>query len=89
MLVRYEALVDDPENTTAALCKFLHIELEKNMIDPAGNKEYPDQFNEYYKRSWMNNSTKSIDLKRKSAWETEMSEGQVQLVELIARKELQ
>jgi sulfotransferase family protein len=80
LTVRFEALVERPEAELRRVCQFLGEEFDPAMVtpDPAATSD----------RWWFERATTAIDPARSGRWRTELSRGDVALVERIAGERL-
>jgi hypothetical protein len=78
--IRYEDLVDTPEATTKALCAFLGIEFDPDMM------EYTEKAPEFVFDKAKTYNPKVLEKPTKSArsWETEMPPGHEEAFEVVA-----
>ncbi len=86
MLIRYEQMLKEPEIILRRILGFIDEEFEGGMLDAtvSGNNKYDD----YYRQSWMKNSTKKIDINRADAWLAAYSVNELKVVESIIGDEL-
>ena len=79
-------MVTRPEHELRRVCAYLGIHFNNEMLDH--HSSAGDHFNEYYKQPWMSKSTSEIDSSRIDAWNTELNEPELALIEFIAKQEL-
>lgn len=84
-ILRYESLLENPEDVVRKLMKFLGETYEESMLVPVDDNENGYQF---YTRPWMVKSSMGIDHRRADSWREELAPAQIKLIERLTCKEL-
>lgn len=87
MILRYEDLVAEPEETTRAICTFLGERFEPAML------HFHEDAQQYMKRraarTFNNSATRPIDASKIDAWKGRLSHREVSVIESICREEME
>lgn len=78
MVVRYEDLLDNPEETLKDICKFLNIEFEKEML------KFHKSSNKYIGKHHSDLIFKEIDGTNTNKWKKQLSQNEIKLYQMSA-----
>ena len=85
-IVRYEDLVSNPEATLRSVCEFLSESFEPEMLQfherPASERGFRED------EVWKQNTLRAVDASRLQQWQTQLSPGQIALIETLAGSRL-
>jgi hypothetical protein len=77
--LRYEDLLDTPEETLRALCAFLGEDFEPGMLDTSESARHVNRINE----SWKGKVGSAIDPTRGSSWRGQISDAEARCAEAL------
>jgi hypothetical protein len=85
LVVRYEGLVTDPEQTLRTVCRFIHVDFESAML--SFHQRASSRVN-VLREPWKAGATGPIDSRRVQGWRQELNDAMVAQIEAVVRLEM-